>query len=97
MKKLLYELERKYCPECQTYLQARVSALLPKMLLSNELLTEVVESHYVHGIPLGRITERLKVNYSTIIASLHRLGKLFEPCLEQLIQGYRPCSGAPCR
>jgi len=89
VKKLLYELERKYCPECQTYLQAKVSALLPKMLLSNELLAEVVESHYVHGIPLGRITERLKVNYSTIIASLHRLGKLFEPCLEQLIQAYR--------
>ena len=89
VKKLLYELERKYCPECKTYLQARVSALLPKMLLSNELLSEVVESHYVHGIPLGRITERLKVNYSTIIASLHRLGKLFEPCLDKLIQVYR--------
>lgn len=89
VKKLLYELERKYCPECKTYLQARVSSLLPKMLLSNELLSEVVESHYVHGIPLGRITERLNVNYSTIIASLHRLGKLFEPCLEQLIQAYR--------
>lgn len=89
VKKLLYELERKYCPACQTYLQARVSSLLPKMLLSNELLSEVVESHYVHGIPLGRITERLQVNYSTIIASLHRLGKLFEPCLEQLIQAYR--------
>ncbi len=89
VKKLLYELERKYCPECQTYLQAKVSALLPKMLLSNELLSEVVESHYVHGIPLGTVTERLKVNYSTIIASLHRLGKLFEPCLEQLMQAYR--------
>ncbi|MGI9106675.1 MAG: IS66 family transposase [Pyrinomonadaceae bacterium] len=89
VKKLLYELERKYCPACQTYLQARVASLLPKMLLSNELLSEVVESHYVHGIPLGRITERLKVNYSTIIASLHRLGKLFAPCVESLKEEYR--------
>lgn len=89
VKKLLYELERKYCPECKTYLQAKVSGLLPKMLLSNELLAEVVESHYLHGIPLGRITERLRVNYSTIIESLHRLGKLFAPVLESLKQAYR--------
>jgi len=89
VKKLLYELERKYCPECKSYLQARVSSLLPKMLLSNELLSEVVESHYLHGIPLGRITERLEVNYSTIIASLHRLGKLFEPVVDSLIKEYR--------
>jgi len=89
VKKLLYELERKYCPACQQYLQAKVSSLLPKMLLSNELLAEVVESHYLQGIPLGRITERLGVNYSTIIASLHRLGKLFAPCLERLKEEYR--------
>jgi transposase len=89
VKKLLYQLERKYCPDCKTYLQAKVSGLLPKMLLSNELLAEVVESHYLQGIPLGRITERLRVNYSTIIESLHRLGKLFSPCLESLKQAYR--------
>lgn len=59
------------------------------MLLSNELLAEVVESHYLHGIPLGRITERLRVNYSTIIESLHRLGKLFAPVLESLKRAYR--------
>lgn len=89
VKKLLYELERKYCPECKTYLQAQVSSLLPKMLLSNELLAEVVESHYLQGIPLARITERLQVNYSTIIASLHRLGRMFAPCLESLKLEYR--------
>ena len=51
VKKLLYQLERKYCPACKRYLQANVSSLLPKMLLSNELLSEVVESHYLHGMP----------------------------------------------
>ena len=92
VKKLLYELERKNCPDCKTYLQAKVSGLLPKMLLSNELLAEVIESHYLHGIPLGRITERLGVNYSTIIESLQRLGKLFAPSLESLKQAYRQAS-----
>lgn len=89
VKKLLYQLERKYCPACNSYLQAKVSSLLPKMLLSNELLSEVVESHYLHGIPLGRITERLRVNYSTIIESLHRVAKLFAPVIESLMQEYR--------
>ena len=89
VKKLLYELERKYCSDCKTYLQAKVAGLLPKMLLSNELLAEVIESHYLQGIPLGRITERLGVNYSTIIESLHRLGRLFAPVLESLKQAYR--------
>jgi hypothetical protein len=59
------------------------------MLLSNELLSEVVESHYLHGIPLGRITQRLKVNYSTVIESLHKLSRLFEPVIETFIQEYR--------
>ena len=89
VKQLLYELERKYCPGCQVYLQAKVSSLLPKMLLSNELLAEVVESHYVHGMPLGRITERLQVNYSTVIESLHRLARLFQPMIATLIEEYR--------
>lgn len=89
VKKLLYELERKYCPGCKVYLQAKVSSLLPKMLLSNELLAEVVESHYLHGMPLGRICERLEVNYSTVIASLHRLAQLLKPLLATLIEEYR--------
>jgi transposase-like protein len=89
VKKLLYKLERKYCPDCKQYFSAKVSSLLPKMLLSNELLSEVVESHYLYGIPLGRITERLKVNYSTVIESLHRVAGLFEPVIETFIQEYR--------
>jgi transposase len=89
VKKLLYKLERKYCPCCKQYLSAKVSSVLPKMLLSNELLSEVVESHYLHGIPLGRISERLKVNYSTIIESLHSLARVFEPMIDTLIKEYR--------
>src|SRR5919197_2547755 len=92
VKKLLYKLERKYCPSCKQYLSAKVSSVLPKMLLSNELLSEVVESHYLHGIPLGRISERLKINYSTIIESLHSLARTFAPVIDTLIQEYRKAS-----
>lgn len=89
VKKLLYELERKYCPDCRTYFSAKVSSVLPKMLLSNELLSEVVESHYLQGIPLGRVCEKLKVNYSTIIESLHRLSGIFKPVINTFIEEYR--------
>jgi transposase len=89
VKKLLYKLERKYCPDCKEYFSAKLNSVLPNSYMSNELLSEVVESHYLQGIPLGRICERLKVNYSTIIKSLHRLAKLFTPCVDELIKEYR--------
>lgn len=89
VRKLLYRLERKYCPSCKSYFSAKVSSVLPKMMLSNELLAEVIESHYLQGIPLGRICERLKVNYSTIIESLHRVSGIFKPVIDSFIGEYR--------
>jgi transposase len=89
VKKLLYRLERKYCPKCKSYLTGKVKSVLPKMMLSNELLSEVVESHYLQGIPLGRVCEKLKVNYSTIIESLHRVAGIFKPVIDTLIEEYR--------
>ena len=49
----------------------------------------MVESHYLQGIRLGRISERLSVNHPTLIASLHRLAKLFAPVVKTLIEEYR--------
>lgn len=89
VRKLLYRLERKYCPGCKSYFSAKARSVLPKMLLSNELLSEVIESHYLQGIPLGRVCEKLNVNYSTIIESLHRVGRIFKPVIDTLIEEYR--------
>lgn len=89
LKRVLYRLERKECPCCGMTLQATAPGVLPKSLLSNQLLTEIVDSHYMHGIPLGRVCARWQLNYGTVIQALHRLGGLFAPVMEELKRDYR--------
>jgi len=89
VKRVLYRLERKECPCCGVTLQATAPGVLPKSLLSNQLLTEIVDSHYVHGIPLGRVCARWQLNYGTLIQALHRLGGLCAPVIEELKMDYR--------
>ncbi|MCA1617568.1 MAG: IS66 family transposase [Acidobacteria bacterium] len=89
VKRVLYRLERKECPCCGVTLQATAPGVLPKSLLSNQLLSEIVDSHYVQGIPLGRVCARWQLNYGTVIQALHRLGALFAPVMEELKSDYR--------
>lgn len=89
VKRVLYRLERKECPCCGVVVAATAPGVLPKGLLSNQLLTEIVDSHYVHGIPLGRVCARWQLNYGTVIQALHRLGALFVPVMEELKMDYR--------
>jgi len=89
VKRVLYRLERKECPCCGVSLQATAPGVLPKTLLSNQLLTEIVDSHYMHGIPLGRVCARWQLNYGTVIQALHRLAALFAPVIEELKRDYR--------
>ena len=49
----------------------------------------MAESHYLQGMPLARVTERLGLNYGTVIEAVHRMGTLFKPTLEQLKAEYR--------
>ena len=89
VRRVIYQLERRSCPQCQSCFQATAPGVLPHALLSNNLLIEIAEGHYLQGMPLARITERLGVNYGTVIESLHRLAALFKPTLEQLKAEYR--------
>jgi hypothetical protein len=89
LKKIIYRLERKECPCCGSCVRAKAPEVLPKNLLSNQLLTEIVDSHYLQGIPLGRVCARFELNYSTVIQSLHRLRNIFEPLMEKLKAEYR--------
>jgi hypothetical protein len=89
VKRVLYQLERKSCPRCARNFQAAAPGVLPHALLSNSLLIEIAESHYLQGMPLARVTERLGVNYGTVIEALHRMAALFRPTTEQLKAAYR--------
>jgi len=62
---------------------------LPKSLLSNQLMAEIVDSHYLQGIPLGRVCARWQLNYGTIIEALHRVSRYFEAVMKDLKQAYQ--------
>jgi transposase len=89
LRKVLYRLERKACPSCGLEVSAKPGDVLPKSLLSNQLLAEIVDSHYLQGIPLGRVCARWQLNYGSVIGALHRLAGLFAPLMEELKKQYR--------
>lgn len=89
LRKLFYQIERKRCPQCQNIVAGKVLIALPRATLSNSLVVELAHQHYVLGRTLGQLAEKLSLNDSTLAESLKRVGKLLEPCLEQLKKDYR--------
>ena len=88
-KTVVYDLERRWCPRCRKSFQARAPGVLPKSLYSNHLLTHVVMQHYVYDVPLGRLEAQLWIGYGSLLAPLHRLSRLLEPVIDNLIEEYR--------
>ena len=87
--KILYKLHRCRCPLCKRTFSAKAPETLPKSLLNNELLTNVACEHYVAGIPMGLLEQKLNINNSTLFEAMHRLSKLFKDIPDRLIQDYR--------
>lgn len=82
--KVRYRLQRRQCPQCKRITRAQAAEVLPRSMFSNQLLSEIVDSHYVQGIPLGRVCARWQLNYGSVIQALHTLAALFEPVMKQL-------------
>jgi len=89
VKRVLYRLERRQCPACGVAREAKADGVLPKSLLSNQLIAEIVDSHYVQGIPLARVCARWQLNYGTVIQALHRMARLFPVVMDELKEDYR--------
>lgn len=89
---ILYRLHRRYCPRCGRAVQARAPAVLPKALFGNQLTAQLLCLHYLHGIPLGRLCAQLGLHLGSVIELLHRLARMFQPVLPQLIAEYRQAS-----
>jgi len=89
LKKIYYTIERKVCPKCRRIVSGKVENAFPRMSLSNDLIVEIAEQHYVLGRTLGQLTERFSLPYATVADCLHRIGRKLEPCLEKLKSDYR--------
>lgn len=88
-KKILYHLEKKYCSGCRHSVEAQAPGVLPKSLYGNQLVTEIITNHYLHGMPLGRICQKLGLNLGSVIDALHRTANIFRPIIPKLIEQYR--------
>ncbi len=89
VKPLLYRLQRKYCPHCNKTHTAKAPNVLPKCLFGNQTLVNAVDAHYLHGVPIGRISEQLGVNSGSLVTAFHYLAKMFAEVPNELIEKYR--------
>lgn len=89
VKKIYYCIERKICPKCRKTVRGKVENVFARASLSNELVCEVAEQHYVLGRTLGQIAERFGINDATLGESLKRISKMLESCFEKLKADYR--------
>jgi hypothetical protein len=88
-KKKIYRLERKMCKRCKKFFEAQAPSVLPKMLYGNQLITNMLDMHYMHGIPMGRLENILDMPCSAMIQIQHRLAKIMNDIPCKLIEEYR--------
>lgn len=88
-QRIVYQLQRKYCPHCRKFIRAKPPGVLPKSLFGNQLVTQVVFLHYLCGLPLGRVCQQLGIGLGAAVAILHRVASLFKDLLPQLLEEYR--------
>jgi len=88
-ERVLYQLPKRYCPRCQKSYQPPTPGVLPKSLYGNQLVATVATMHYLHGIPMGRITEQIGIGLGPLVKLFHRLAKLFSSIPSRLIEPYR--------
>lgn len=84
-----YRLQKKYCATCQRSVCATAPSVLPKSLFGNQLSAHILTSHYLHGEPLGRISERLSLGLGALIEMAHRVARPFRSVIKELSAEYR--------
>ncbi len=89
VKKIYYQINRKVCPKCRKTVSGKVGNAFAGSSLSNELIVEIAEQHYVLGRTLGQISERFSINDATVLSNLKRVGNYLKPSLEKLKTDFR--------
>ena len=89
VKTVVYRIGRCVCPKCKKTVESNALPVLPNNLIGNQLLSHIIEQHYIHGIPLGRLESQIGINTGTLIGALHRIGKMLEPVIEKMQEEYR--------
>jgi transposase len=88
-ERIVYRLKKRYCPKCCKVVQAQAPGVLPKALYGNQLITQAVFWHFMHGIPIGRVCEQVGIGLGSVIDIFHRMAAMFRSVLPTLIEEYR--------
>lgn len=91
-ERIVYHLKKRYCQRCRKAFQAQAPGVLPKSLYGNQLITQLVFWHYLHGIPMGRVCEQAGIGLGAVVDIFHRLAFIFHGVIPKLIQKYRLAS-----
>jgi transposase len=91
IKKVLFKLTKRRCPQCRRVFRAKAPGVLPKCKQGNSLLAHVATEHYLHQVTLGSLSERLGIGESSLIEGMHHLARLFKEVSRRagLIAEYR--------
>ena len=88
-QKITFRLAKRYCPHCRRNVTAQPPGVLPKSLYGNQLIADAVEMHYLHGVPMGRVSEFLGIGVGSLVKLFKRPARLFEGVSDKLIEEYR--------
>lgn len=76
----------RYCEHCRKPVRPKVSGVLPKTRLCNNVLARVASEHYLDGVPMGTIARRLGVGKGTLFNAMHRVGALTKSVVKENLQ-----------
>lgn len=88
-EKQLLLLDVKRCPKCRRIFRAKAPGVLPKGLISNQLLSTIAVQHYILGTTLGQLEKQLGIGYGTLVSSMHALAERVRPSIGRLLREYR--------
>jgi transposase len=88
-EKTKFRLAKRYCSHCRRTFTPQAPGVLPKSLYGNQLIADAVEMHYLHGVPIGRISEHFGIGAGSLVKMFRRCADLFETLPDRLIEEYR--------
>jgi len=88
-ERIKYRLPKRYCPHCKKNFTPQPPGVLPKSLYGNQLIGNVVEMYYLHGLPMGRISDYSGIGVGSLMKLFKRCAGLFEAVPDRLIREYR--------
>ena len=88
-RRVLYRLERKWCPACGHAVQAKPPGILPRAGLTNRALAVLSEAVYADLLPAGTASRMTGIGKGRLLGAMAVLARRLEACLPRLRESLR--------